>query len=188
MLAVAANLLVVPPAFAADKDAARQAYEEGRRRYDLNEFEAALESFKRAYLAYEDPVFLFNIAQCHRQLGHQQDAINFYRSYLRNLPNAPNADEVKGIVAKLQAEVDQQDQERARAAAAAAAEPKPPTPASAPVTTLTATAPPPHPQTPVYKKWWLWTVVGVVAAGAATGVALAVTSQRTEPTFMPVTR
>lgn len=25
---------------------------------------------------------------------------------------------------------------------------------------------------PVYKKWWLWTIVGVVAAGAATGLAV----------------
>jgi len=28
---------------------------------------------------------------------------------------------------------------------------------------------------PVYKKWWLWTVVGVVVAGAAVGGALAAT-------------
>ncbi len=28
---------------------------------------------------------------------------------------------------------------------------------------------------PVYKKWWLWTVVGVVAAGAAVGIGVGVT-------------
>ena len=28
---------------------------------------------------------------------------------------------------------------------------------------------------PVYKAWWLWTVVGLVVAGAAVGVALGVT-------------
>lgn len=39
--------------------------------------------------------------------------------------------------------------------------------------------------TPVYKRWWLWTIVGVVVAGAATGTAIALTrdrSTRYEPT------
>ena len=31
---------------------------------------------------------------------------------------------------------------------------------------------------PVYKKWWFWTVVGVVAAGAATGIAVGVVGSR----------
>jgi tetratricopeptide (TPR) repeat protein len=39
---------------------------------------------------------------------------------------------------------------------------------------LTATSEAPK-TTPVYKRWWLWTVVGVVAAGAAVGVAVAAT-------------
>lgn len=30
---------------------------------------------------------------------------------------------------------------------------------------------------PLYKRWWLWTVVGVVAVGAATGLALALSNQ-----------
>ena len=29
-------------------------------------------------------------------------------------------------------------------------------------------------ETPIYKKWWLWTIVGVVAAGAGVGVGLGV--------------
>ncbi len=41
--------------------------------------------------------------------------------------------------------------------------------------------------TPVYKKWWLWTIVGVVAAGAAVGIAVGVTQSSTsEPTLNPV--
>ncbi|HKO95152.1 MAG TPA: hypothetical protein VJU61_28550, partial [Polyangiaceae bacterium] len=38
--------------------------------------------------------------------------------------------------------------------------------------------------TPVYKRWWLWTVVGLVVAGAAAGVAVALTREQThyEPT------
>jgi tetratricopeptide (TPR) repeat protein len=39
--------------------------------------------------------------------------------------------------------------------------------------------PPPLDRTPLYKKWWLWTIVGVaVAGGVALGVGLGVASQR----------
>ena len=31
---------------------------------------------------------------------------------------------------------------------------------------------------PVYKRWWLWTIVGVVVAGAAVGVGVGVGTQK----------
>jgi tetratricopeptide (TPR) repeat protein len=187
VLAIALAVQVIGrPALADDKEAARRSYLEGTRRYDLNEFGPALEAFKRAYLDYEDPAFLYNIAQCYRQLGDKENALKFYRSFLRKLPDAPNREEVTGTIATLDAAL----------AAEKATAPPPrvvPSPATqdfARPTTVTespvATAPPPK-QTPVYKKWWLWTIVGVVAAGAATGVAVGVTSKRTESSFMPIT-
>lgn len=59
--------------------------------------------------------------------------------------------------------------------------PVPPPPAAkpdlevhqAPSQPATSPAPPMEEETPVYKKWWLWTAVGVVAAGAITGIVLA---------------
>ncbi|GAC1421259.1 MAG: hypothetical protein NVSMB57_14880 [Actinomycetota bacterium] len=184
MLVASLLCVVAPPAQAEDKAAARAAYAEGRRDYDLNEFTPALEAFKRAYLAYEDPVFLFNIAQCHRQLGNRQEAIKFYRSYLRNSPEADNREEVNATFARLQAELAQEKQLAASATTAAkSVEPSQSLEASTP---MVATAVPPPRRTPMYKRWWLWTVVGVVAAGAATGLALGLTSQRTESSLMPV--
>ena len=38
--------------------------------------------------------FLFNIAQCHRQLKNHSKAIFFYEGYLRETPDAPNKEEV----------------------------------------------------------------------------------------------
>ncbi len=52
-------------AYADNKEAAKEAYSEGKRQYDLGEYDAALAAFKKAYLNYEEPVFLFNIAQCY---------------------------------------------------------------------------------------------------------------------------
>jgi len=31
--------------------------------------------------------------------------------------------------------------------------------------------------TPLYKRWWFWTAIGVIAAGGAAAIAVGVTSQ-----------
>ena len=40
-------------------------------------------------------------------------------------------------------------------------------------------------QTPVYKKWWLWTIVGVVIAGGAVGLGVGLTQRQTPMTPIP---
>ena len=182
-----ALLSVSSPAFAVDKAAARVAYERATKLYDLNQFGDALEEFKKAYLAFDDPAFLFNIAQCHRQLGNNAEAVKFYRSYLRKVPEAPNADEVRKLIGTLEETIEREK----RAAPPAVTAPPPPT-ATSPTTTpavmaTTSSANIKTSRAPAYKKWWVWTIVGVAAAGAATGIALAVTqSQANEATFSPV--
>src|SRR4051794_1203250 len=88
-------------AFADNKEAAKESYTEGKRQYDLGEYDAALAAFKKAYLNYEEPVFLFNIAQCYRALGDKPAAVRTYRAFLRNWPKAPNREQVERIVAQL---------------------------------------------------------------------------------------
>lgn len=161
----------------ADRAKAKTEYEEAVRRYDLNEFPAALEHFKQAYLEYEEPTFLYNIAQCHRQLGDKQQAVLFYRSYLRKVPDATNADEVRQLIANLEASI-------ARDKASAAATPTV-APSPTPATTNVQLTQPPPPKSPVYKKWWLWTAVGVVVAGGAVGLGLGL-SGHGEPTLSTV--
>jgi tetratricopeptide (TPR) repeat protein len=132
--------------------AAKIMYRRAIQHYNLAEWEKALSSFTEVYRLIEEPSLLFNIGQCHRQLGHDQEAITFYRSYLRNLPEAKNRDEVYALIAKLEA---------AAAASSAAkkappqeVKPPPPTvqnaPAAepAPSTTAPPQAPPPEPQAP----------------------------------------
>ena len=53
----------------------------GLRHYHLSEWAAALDDFKAAYRQQADPVFLFNIAQCYRQMGEPQQAQTEYRAY-----------------------------------------------------------------------------------------------------------
>lgn len=194
---------------AEDKAAARQAYLEGSKYYDLNQYAEALESFKRAYWNYEEPSFLYNIAQCHRALKHKSEAIEFYRSYLRKAPSAPNRDEVQKIIADLESAL---AQERAVATAppqgTIAAEPAHPAPPSAATTTTTpaATTPPPatrplvaasagnataaatttRSEKPARKRTWVWIAVAgaaVVVAGVAIGVGIAASPKDPTPSF-----
>ena len=105
LLAVAL-ILTASPVRADDHARARAAFKVGSQHYNLGEFQAALEAFREAYRYVDDPSFLFNIAQCERQLGHKRDAVREYRAYLNNAPDsAENRDEIKQIIAQLEKEI-----------------------------------------------------------------------------------
>jgi len=125
-------------AFADNKEAAKEAYTEGKRQYDLGEYDAALAAFKKAYLNYEEPVFLFNIAQCYRAMGDKPAAARTYRAFLRNWPKAPNKEQVERIIAQLDAAI-------AQDASARAAPPPDTLPPSKPEVAKTTPPPPPAP-------------------------------------------
>jgi len=100
-------LAIAGPAWSDDpKQEAKARYTTGQSHYNLNEFQEALQDFKEAYRLFPDPVFLFNVAQCERQLGNLDEAIRFYRSYLRNKPRAPNRQEVERRIDEMQAVID----------------------------------------------------------------------------------
>jgi tetratricopeptide (TPR) repeat protein len=172
---VAVAMTLSTPVLAEDKAAARQAYAEGSKYYDVGQYAEALESFKRAYFNYEEPVFLYNMAQCHRALGHKREAVDAYRSYLRKSPNAANRGEVQDIITELNAAIE-------RDRRAEASKPIAPTP----TVTTTTTSPPsvtenavvarPAERKPVWKRGWFWGVIGgvaVVGAGLGVGLGLA---------------
>ncbi len=82
---------------------AKSHYATGTRQYDLGHFQEALAEFEAAYLAVPDPVFLYNSAQCHRRMGNDREALAFYRSYLRNAPDAANRTEVNKRIQEIEA-------------------------------------------------------------------------------------
>ena len=178
-------------ALAENRDKARDAFRLGSQHYALGEYKEALAAFKEAYRNFEDPSFLFNIAQCERQLDQRADAIRAYRMYLVTAPEATNRDEVRGLIARLEHEVAEEHATKAAPppgvqppGVAVAHEQAPPTAAAssaAPASSTTpalilSAAPARRHETPTYKKWWVWTLVGVaVAGGAAAGLAIAFT-------------
>jgi tetratricopeptide (TPR) repeat protein len=176
-------LVAATAAQAEDRAAARSAYIEGSKHYDLNQFTEALEAFKRAYWNYEDPVILYNIAQCHRALGHKKEAVDFYRSYLRKSSTASNRADVQKLIAELEAAM-------AAERPTAPIHPVEPAPlpkvAPSPEPIHVAPAPvvvaPAPVAKPVWKRGWLWGIVGgVVAAGVIVGVGVGVGLQPEAP-------
>jgi tetratricopeptide (TPR) repeat protein len=184
------------PAFAASGDTARVHdarvhYEQAVANYNLDELAPALAEFREAYRLKPDPSFLFNIAQCYRKLGQVDAALDFYRKYLRSLPNAPNRADVERIVADLRAHQASATTPEAAPAthpsvtAAPVIEapvapapvaplvvpaPAPPAPPATRVDVLVATPETaPTPAVPLYRRWWFWTALGAVVAGAAIG-------------------
>jgi tetratricopeptide (TPR) repeat protein len=162
-----------------NKDIAREAYREASREYDLGDYKSALAAFKKAYLNYEDSSFLYNIAQCERQLGDKAEALHFYRVYLHKVPASPMRVQVEKIVEELQASVDlDKSTPKTTVEPTVPAAPPPATPADtiSPATAAVLVAPAPVPPKPLVKRGWFWgAVVGgaVVVAGAITlGVVL----------------
>jgi tetratricopeptide (TPR) repeat protein len=106
VLALWTNTSSPPAAFAQDDiEAAKAHFSRGTRLYQVGEYRQASEEFKAAHLAKPDPAFLYNIAQCHRQLGELEQAVTLYRRYLAGSPNASNRAEVEDRIADLEAQV-----------------------------------------------------------------------------------
>ncbi len=193
--------------------AARAAALEGRAAFEKGDYAAALAKYTRAYELKPVAGLLFNLGQCHRQLGNHEKAISFLQRYLDSGPPSEAqaqatkeliADE-RGKLAKAEAanaaDAEQKRQlelEAARAAAARAEADAAAKKAEAAAKSAEqlqkqhelealikeAPPPPPPPQPAFYERWWFWGGVAVVvAAGVTTGVVLGTQAHPTPTTF-----
>lgn len=99
----AAGKPAVPKKDKAAEAQVRQIYGAAQKAYDLGRFEEALKGFSDAYALQDLPGFLFNIAQCHRNLGNYERSKFFYLRYLDLSPQRPkNAAQVEALLAKVE--------------------------------------------------------------------------------------
>jgi tetratricopeptide (TPR) repeat protein len=165
-------------------DEARHHFEEGTAAFNMGEFARAADEYRDAYRLKHEPAILYNIAQAYRLANNPQQAIFFYRSYLRSLPDAGNREEVEGRIRKLESE--HYEDGNVPVARSPQTSPQVPAKPDATATTISltpalvvATAPRRPQRVPVYKKWWLWTAVGLAAAGVGVGIGFAIVNGRT---------
>jgi tetratricopeptide (TPR) repeat protein len=170
-------------------EAAKAAFAEGR-------FGDALRYFQEAHELSGRPELLFNIGNAAERARRDDIALSAYRRFLEELPDAPNEAFVRerirfleGSGGKPGASVETSD-EGDDPAAARAGDSRPPTPAEAARAELVPTAPGEElaPHAPVDRaerrggiasRWWFWTIVGVAVAGAAAGLAIALSGKDT---------
>jgi hypothetical protein len=168
-----------------------------REAFAADRYQEALDIFVKLYAEKLHPNYLRNIGRCYQNMGEPDKAISSFREYLRKAKSV-SADERKEVDGYIK---EMEDLKHQREAAAVAPPPAPPvqplppavtTPADSPVvtplpsasatpaatTSLALTAPPPsnppaHDESsPVYTKWWFWTIIGAVIVGGV-GVAAA---------------
>jgi tetratricopeptide (TPR) repeat protein len=105
-----------------DEKHARELYERAEKSFNVGKFAEALTDYQAAYEAKPLPGFLFNIAQCYRNLGNYERARFFFRRYLSIEPKAPNHRRVEQLIDEMSRQIDAQ----AAAATAAATTTTPP--------------------------------------------------------------
>ena len=87
----------------APNPAADTALSEGRRLYDLQEWDQAIVKFKEAYRLRADAPSLFNIAQSYRLKGDCANAASFYKTFKRNFPKEKNLEKVDKFITEMEA-------------------------------------------------------------------------------------
>jgi tetratricopeptide (TPR) repeat protein len=181
-------------------------FDKGQTFFDMGQYERAIHEFEIGYRLQPLPLFLFDIANVARVAGLNDKAIEYFRKYLQATQGADEADapergEARRRLAELKSQpgghggkpnaakradvhrlVDEMDaalDAPEKTAAPAPATTTEPAPAAAAPVLVAAPAPVSEkPATPVYKKWWLWTIVGVVAVGAGVGLGVGLTASK----------
>jgi tetratricopeptide (TPR) repeat protein len=80
---------------------AKTYFDQGTQHYDVREYAAAIAAFRKAYALMPDPLLLFDMAQSYRQLKDCDNARSFYRSFLRNKPDADNRAKVERFITEM---------------------------------------------------------------------------------------
>jgi tetratricopeptide (TPR) repeat protein len=152
------------------KAQAKEHYKTAETHYRLREFDQAVVSLKESYRLYPNPLLLFNIAQCYKELKDYEAAISFYENYLDKMPKADNRAEVEKYLKEVKTAKKAEDEQKRKEEEAKLAEAE---------RLKAMAAPTPQPvdgpegEKPIFKKWWFWSAVGgFAAAGTGAGVVI----------------
>ncbi len=174
-------------AVAARAAAADERELKAREEFAAGRYQEALDLFAKLYAERLHPVYLRNIGRCYQNLGDPDKAVISFRDYLRKHKTIQPDEraEIEGFIVEMEALKSRKEAEALREARTGAAAstitpvpsapvPSAPQPSRAPEAVVTVpSAHPSDESSPVYTRWWFWTLVGAVAVGAAAGIAAA---------------
>src|SRR4051812_20784404 len=111
-----AAALACAPSLADEGPSAREHFRRGTNAFNLGHYLEAVKEYEAAYQVKEDPALLYNIGQAYRLAGEPRAAVRVYKSFVHQVPGAPQRAEVERRIEELQQTIDRE--ERAKAAAA----------------------------------------------------------------------
>ena len=175
----------------------RTAYQKALALYDEGRYEEALSGFQGAYARRQMPWLLLNIGRTVQRLGRPKEAIGYYERYKKADPNIDPETErrVNKYIEQAQALLENTPAQPDLVAQNPTGNQQNPTgtpgltmqPPQAPTSPQPLNLTPPAPAesqtlaTPIYKKWWFWTIIGGVVVAGAVGTAVGVTAAKKEP-------
>ena len=86
-----------------DREKARDLFVVGKAHFQEERYEEAMKAFTESYNLSSEPNLLYNLGTTAERLGDTERAIAYYELYLEELPEAPDAEQVKMRVAALKA-------------------------------------------------------------------------------------
>ncbi len=90
------------PSWAADATAGRKHLRKASQFVAKGNCKAALPEFTRAYQALKDASILFNRGECYRKTNQPSKAVDDYKQFLEEIPDAPNRTQVQARIAELE--------------------------------------------------------------------------------------
>lgn len=163
---------------------------EARDHSKAGRYDAAQRAYEQAFERRADPTLMFNLARVLHKAGRPAAAATYYQAFLKAHPDVSPEERRKT----------EQYLKQAKAESAAArstpvptpagqpAAATPATPGQAPVLSADATPAQPREQVPLYRKWWLWTIVGTAVGVTVIGLAAGLAPRRPDVTGLPEAR
>jgi tetratricopeptide (TPR) repeat protein len=79
--------------------------------FRVGDYDKALESAKQAYLLNPKPELLVGIGQCYQKLGDRVHAVESYRRFLSQVPDAPIRADLEKRITELEAALEKEKSE-----------------------------------------------------------------------------
>ncbi len=88
---------------AGERRAARELVAEAIAAHEANDYDRAIELYRKAFALVPHPILMFNIGQAHRLAGRSEQAAVFYRRYLELDPKGPEVAAARAHLARIKA-------------------------------------------------------------------------------------